>query len=148
MTEITKKYFASTTVHEVPDGSIEKIMDFLSAPESVNRMIVATELGKPALCGVVEELEERFGYCDFPLHTREKGEPNVNHNNSGNRRTIGWMVRFVMREFGYSPIPLERQINRPVVSNSDYFSTSALYEKTGNENYILDVKILPLPFQS
>lgn len=48
-------------------------MDFLSKPESVNKMIVASQIGLPALTGIVKELENQFGNCAlFPLNHNAK----------------------------------------------------------------------------
>ena len=101
-------------------------MDFLSKPESVNKLIVASQIGLPALTGIVKELENQFGNCAlFPLNHNAKDY------NAPNRRNIGWMVRFVMREYGYTPVSKGTERSRiGKFSGSKYLGTSAIYEKT------------------
>ena len=66
----------------------------------------------------------------------------LNHNaadsNAPNRRNIGWMVRFVMKAYGYTPISKgfpdsNDSIERTRIgkfSGSKYFGTAAVYAKT------------------
>ena len=125
MNEIVKSFLETTEIQETPNGTVKKIMEFLTMPESVNAMILMTELGQPALSGVVKKLEERFANSDFPLHR------NAPNKNAPNRRNIGWMVRFVMREFGYTPLredTLQARIGK--FSGSEHFTTAAVYHKT------------------
>lgn len=140
MNQITEKFFASSLIPKNQDTV--RIMDFLSQPKSVNRMIVMSEIGLPALTGVVKELENRFGDCKlFPLnHDAEDA-------NAPNRRNIGWMVRFVMNAYGYTPIKEFSDANDSYertrirkFSGSKYFGTAAVYEKTNlNPQYSIVV---------
>lgn len=131
MNKITEDFFKTSSIPSNSDT--KEIMDFLCQPESVNQMIAMSKVGLPALTGVVKELEDKFADCKlFPL----------NHNaedcNAPNRRNIGWMVRFVMKAYGYTPIAkgfpdandsLERtRIGK--FSGSKYFGTAAVYAKT------------------
>lgn len=136
MHPITKIFLQATNIPETPNRTVEKIMDYLCEPESVNAMILMTELGQPALSGVVKKLEEQFGNSDFPLH--HEGP----HANSANRRDIGWMVRFVMREFGYTPCK-DRQLRIGSFSKAKYFGSAAVYEKTiTNPNYKVEMSVV------
>lgn len=131
MNQLTANFFANSSIPQNQDTV--RVMDFLSRPESVNKMIVMSEVGLPALTGIVKELEDLFGNCKlFPLnHDAEDA-------NAPNRRNIGWMVRFVMKAYGYTPIAkgfsdtndgLERtRIGK--FSGSKYFGTAAVYAKT------------------
>lgn len=95
---ITKKFFETSTIEKNKDTI--GAMDFLSSPGIVRQMIIATEKHNPALSGVVAELEDRFADCElFPLN--HEGEDK----NAKNRRNVGWMVRFIMREYGYTLNP-------------------------------------------
>lgn len=141
MNKITADFFKNSSIPNNSDTN--EIMDFLCQPESVNQMIAMSKVGLPALTGVVKELEDKFADCKlFPL----------NHNaedcNAPNRRNIGWMVRFVMKAYGYTPIAkgfpdandsLERtRIGK--FSGSKYFGTAAVYAKTiSNPQYKLVV---------
>lgn len=131
MNKITEEFFASSSIPQNQDTI--RIMDFLSHPESVNQMIAMSKVGLPALTGVVKELETSFGNCEFfPLNHDAKDS------NAPNRRNIGWMVRFIMRSYGYTPIikgfentndSMERtRIGK--FSGSKYFGTAAVYAKT------------------
>lgn len=120
MTYIVRLFLLSSKIKDTDDGTVTKIMEFLTLPESVNSMIEMTKVGLPALMGVVEELENRFADSDFPLNY--EGE----HKNSANRRNIGWMIRFILREYGYAPI---RNKQGSVVNRARYFNSGAVYEK-------------------
>ncbi len=124
---ITTDFFKSSSIDQNVDTVA--IMDYLSSPESVNKMIVLADLGLPSLSGVVKELENRFANCTlFPL----------NHNapdcNAPNRRNIGWMVKYIMREYGYTPTikGLDANGNTRIgkFSGSKYFGNAAVYAKT------------------
>ena len=133
MNEIVKSFLNSSKIPETTNHTVEKIMNFLTEPESVQAMILMSELEQPALSGVVKKLEENFAYSDFPLHR------NAPDKNAPNRRNVGWMVKYVMREFGYTPIredSVQTRIGK--FSKASHFSTAAVYEKTiENPNYIL-----------
>lgn len=138
MNDIMRSFLATTEIQETPNGTLGKIMEFLTMPESVNAMILMTELGQPALAGVVKKLEEQFAYSDFPLHR------NAPNKNAPNRRNIGWMVRFVMREFGYTPVREDTMQSRiGKFSGSKYFTTAAVYQKTNPiPNHSLQINII------
>lgn len=132
MHEITQRFLNETTIHETPDGTIEKIMEFLVEPQNVQAMILMTELGQPALSGVVKKLEDRFAYSDFPLH-----QDAPNHDN--NKRNIGKMVQFVMGEFGYSSI---KETGIGEFSGANHFKNASVYTKTNsNPNYAITICI-------
>lgn len=128
---ITKNFFESSSIPQTEDSVA--IMDFLSSPGNVSKMIVASEKHLPALSAVVEELEQRFGDCDtFPLN--HDGEDK----NAPNRRNVGWMVRFIMREYGYSPVVNSERTRIGSNSGSKYFRNAAVYEKTDDKpNYVM-----------
>lgn len=125
MRKIAKQIIDKTTIGKNED--IEAIIEFIAAPGSVDRMITATMAGKPALAGIVKELEQRFGDC--------KGMP-LNHaapdKNAPNRRNIGWIVKYVMAEYGYVPLPNSERTRIGVDSGSKYFTSAAVYKKTDN----------------
>jgi hypothetical protein len=129
--KIVKEFMATTKIPETPNKTLEAMMDFLTEETSVNRMLVATELGLPALTGVVKELETRFAHSDFPLHYDGP------HRNSANRRNVGWMVKYIMREYGYVPVEYgESRIG--AFADAQYFKTSTRYEKSDKRgNYRL-----------
>ena len=140
MNAITKKFMNSTKIPNTHDNMVEKIMDFLSDPGSVAAMIAMSEIGQPALAGVAKRLEENFANSSFPLH---HDAPNKN---APNRRNVGWMVKFVMREFCYMPLregDMKPQPRIGKASRAKYFSTAAVYKKTNNTpNYRLNITIV------
>lgn len=128
---ITKKFFESSLIEKNEDTIA--VMDFLSNPVNVQKMINASEAHYPALSAVVAELEEKFAYSEgFPLHHDAPDK------NAKNRRNVGWMVRFVMREFGYTPIEKSDRTRIGSNSGSKYFGNASLYKKENvNANYVI-----------
>lgn len=51
--------------------------------------------------------------------------------NAPNRRSIGWMIKFIMKQVGYSPVDggLSERARLRDFAGSKYFSTSAIYQK-------------------
>jgi hypothetical protein len=95
-----------------------KISEFLWKPENVNRMIVMSERKLPALTGIVEELESHFkNDPDFPLE------------NPHYRRGVGRIIRQILVNFGYDVA--ETGVYLRDFARSEFFSTSAVYEKKG-----------------
>lgn len=82
---------------------------YLSSPDCVWVMVQASEAGKPALSGVVKELENRF-------------EDRFDFHNPTNRRMIGSMIKEIIYDFGF------RRTSQRLVSNSSYFSTASVYK--------------------
>ena len=120
---ITRKFFETSSIEKNEDSIA--VMDFLSRPEIVQKMISASEAHCPALSAIVAELEERFANSNgFPLHHDAPDK------NAKNRRNVGWMVRFIMREFGYSPVKNSDKTRIGNKSGAKYFVNASLYEKT------------------
>lgn len=133
---IVDDFMKRTKMVETPNGTLRQEMSFLCTPKSINRMITMSEMGRPALLGVVKELEEKFADSDLPLNF------NAPDNNAPNRRNIGWMVKFIMGKFGYEPIERTADndtVTRSAIPNtvSTYFSSAAIYKKTGKGTYTL-----------
>ena len=130
--EIIKGFFDHSIIKDTPNQTVSQILDFLLEPKSVAAMILMTELGQPALAGVVKELEDKFAESDFPLciHDEEK--------NAKNRRNVGWIVRYIMGKFGYTPKEAsgsERYLAQ--YAGSSYFCSAAVYQKTKDAEYEL-----------
>ena len=124
---IVREFMTTSRIPETPNHAVEAIMDFLTEPAQINKMIVCTNLGLPALTGVVKELEEKFADSDFPLN--HDGP----HSNSANRRNIGWMIKYIMREYGYLPLQQDASARIGSFSGSKYFTTAARYEKVNTD---------------
>ena len=119
MRKIAKQILGKTTI--VKNKDIQAAVEFVCEPDSVARMIAATKAGKPALAGIAKELEQRYGDC--------KGMP---LNNVANRRSVGWIVKYVMAEYGYEPLPNSERTRIGVDSGSKYFTSAAIYKKVDN----------------
>lgn len=125
MQKITQKFIENTSI-EINDDVI-KVFEFIASPDSVQKMMTSTDNGKPALAGIVHELEERFADCEgFPLHHEGPGK------NAKNRRNVGWMIRFVMREYGYTPIDNSERTRIGADAGSEYFGNAAVYHFTNS----------------
>lgn len=133
MNEIGNKYLKKTSLDNT-NKDIIAIVDFISSAESINKMIVFSDMGLPAITGIVKELEDKFADCKgFPFNY------DALNRNAPNRRNIGWMIKFVMREVGYLPVDggLSERARIRDFAGSKYFSTSAIYSKKCEPNYKL-----------
>ena len=133
---ISDEYFVGSSIDNVDTRAI---MDFLSLPESVNKMIIASEMGLPAITPIVKELEDRFENSGLsPLH--HQGE----NQNAVHRQNVGRMIKFVMSQFGYVPVDggLSERARIPKFAQSKHFSTAAIYAKKENPKYRIEVKIV------
>ena len=133
---IASDYFIKSSID---NNDTRAIMDFISSPRSVNKMIVASEMGLPAITPIVKELENKFANSNLsPLHHNGKNQ------NAVHRQNVGRMIKFVMAQFGYIPVDggLSERARIPKFANSQYFSTAAIYKKLKAATYDIDVKIV------
>ena len=115
------------------------IMDFLTTPNNINKMIIASDMGLPVLTPVVKELEDKFGYCELsPLRHTE-----ATHN-AVHRQNVGRMTKYIMAQFGYVPISkgLSEKSRLPKFSGARYFSTSTVYSKLSDAKYLLNIDVI------
>lgn len=115
---------------------VDEVMEFLVKPESVYKMIIASEMGLPVLTLIGKELEIMFDeYSNFPVVYLG------NDKNPTARQNVGRMIKVVMQEYGYTPVDggLSEQARIPAVSGTEYFSTSAIYRKTDESK--LEIKV-------
>lgn len=123
MRQITKDFFKASKIEKNRDTIA--VMDFLSSPNNVQKMIAASQIHTPALSAVVAELEEKFGDSEgFPLNYDAPDK------NAQNRRNVGWMVRHVMREVGYTPVANSERTRIGSNSGAKFFGNASLYEKS------------------
>ena len=133
---ITSDYFIKSSID---NNDTRAIMDFISSAQSVNKMIVASEMGIPAITPIVKELESKFANSYLsPLHHNGKNQ------NAVHRQNVGRMIKFVMAQFGYVPVDggLSERARIPKFANSQYFSTAAVYKRLKDATYDIDVKII------
>jgi len=74
------------------DDMIEAIFNFLVEENQVNKMLEYTRCKRPAMEGIIEELESKFFSFDL--------EYNMKY-----RQILGSMIRFIMGHYGYRPMP-------------------------------------------
>ena len=116
---------------------VEQVMDYLLSPEVVDKMIIASEMELPVLTLIAKGLEETFDEnSNFPVVVTPT------NNNATFRQNIGRMIKFIMNEYGYTPIDgnLSERSRIPAISGSKHFSTSAVYKKTCPAKYKITQK--------
>ncbi len=112
---ITNAFFKASTIKK-NKSSIE-LFDFLAAPGSVSKMISASSFNLPALSAIVKDMEDRFAKSkEFPFSDVE------------NRRAVGWMIRFIMEQYGYKRVTKSERTRIGVKSGAKYFKTAPIYE--------------------
>lgn len=110
---------------------VEDITEYLFRDEIIDRMIIASDLEMPVLTLIAKDLETKFDEnSDFPLVVTEDNK------NAVYRQNVGRVIKFIMLEYGYTPIDggLSERARIPAVSGARYFSTSAIYAKTVTPN--------------
>ena len=94
MNIITQDFLQSTKIldiHQEVKG-VEEVMEFLTSPDVVNRMLVASDMGLPALTPIVQELENRFDdTSNFPVCVMGSNK------NAVARQNIGRMIKQIMK---------------------------------------------------
>lgn len=87
-------FFAATKIYNKYINSTEAmaVFNFLKLEGSKNKMIESTKNGRPALEGVVEDLENIF-----------KNNQKFDFNKDEVKQCIGKMVNEIMADYGYVP---------------------------------------------
>lgn len=102
-----------------------KVAEFIAEPESIFKMIRATEEDKPALLGIVKELEEKF---------KEQSEFDLQK--AAVKQYIGAYIKYVLGFFGYVPV---RQKYMPA-NSSEFFKSASVYKKDESNPPKLEIK--------
>ena len=124
--------YVKTAKSLVGNTDAEAVFEFLSSAENVTRMLMFSDLDYPALAPVAKELEDKFAGAPGFLLIGKEG--------ANNRRSVGRMVRAILREYGYGvkKTSLEKGANlseasdrHPIPSNlkCNHFKTAAIYGK-------------------
>lgn len=116
---------------------VEEIVSYLASPPIVNKMIIASEMELPVLTLIAKDLEEKFNEnSNFPVVIIG------NNKNATARQNVGRIIKYVMAQYGYTPVDggLSERTRIPAISNSKYFSTSGIYKKTDVAKYEIEVK--------
>jgi hypothetical protein len=94
---------------------------FMSEPENIDKMITANNKGRPALEGILSEVENKFN---------KKNEFDI-EKDVFVRHTIGIMVREVLKEFGF--VVDRTEINRQKNINAKYIKSATHYKYNKNK---------------
>ena len=143
MNIITQDFLQITKIldiHQEVKG-VEEVMEFLTSPDVVNRMLVASDMGLPALTPIVQELENRFDdTSNFPVCVMGSNK------NAVARQNIGRMIKHIMKYFGYLPVDggLSERARIPVSAGSKYFSTCAVYESCCKAKFKMKIDVVPV----
>ncbi|KOR64109.1 hypothetical protein [Clostridium botulinum] len=115
---------------------VEEIIDYLVCPETINKMIIASEMELPVLTLIAKDLEKIFDKnSNFPVVI------NGNNKNSTARQNVGRIIKYIMKQYGYTLIVggLSERARIPAISGAEYFSTSGIYKKTAVVKYKIEV---------
>jgi len=86
----------------------KQIYNFLNRPENLWKMAQESDEKKPALNGVVQDLEKEF-------------RDSIDFHSPLIRRMVGGMIKEILHDFGY------RRKGQKMVSHSEFFSTASYY---------------------
>lgn len=135
---ITEEFMGRTKMLDIHNKTtgVERVMEYLTQPEIVDRMIIASEMDLPVLTLIGKGLENKFSEnSDFPLVVVG------NNKNATNRQNVGRMIKFIMAQYGYTPVDggLSERARIPAISEAKYFSTSGIYKKTVEAKYVIRI---------
>lgn len=122
-------------VHGETKG-VGEVMDYLVEPTTVHKMIIASEMELPVLTLIAKELEQRFDETsNFPVVVIDDNK------NATAKQNVGRMIKFVMAQYGYTPILAgTNRMRIPAVSGSKYFTTSGIYKRTEEAKYKISIE--------
>lgn len=104
------------------DGNVEAIHIFetiLSDEQNIISMIDISEVGKPALCACLSQVENYY---------QNQSSPIFNLTDNFTKQALGTMVRVILEPFGYLT---KSQKNIPKSFNPQFVTSSMTYAKTG-----------------
>jgi len=86
------KFFATYPIYQRfrPIKSFRDLHDWLWKPESISKMLDAIKFQRPAIEGVVLEIEELFG-----------GRSDLTFNDDFTKKATGMLIKYVLEHFGY-----------------------------------------------
>lgn len=95
----------------IDNKTVEKVFSFLCEARSIDLMITATDNNRPALEGIIEEIETRFPMSiEFDLE-----------NDYTLRKALGSFVKYILFDFGYR---VNKQKN---ISKGSYVKSATYY---------------------
>ena len=99
----------------------QNVFSFLSEPSNIHNMICFSEVGLPAISGIVATLESNYANStNFPL------------TDFHNKQIVGKMIKYILYFYGYTPKAkgLDDRAKLRNFSNAHYFITSSVYALT------------------
>ena len=135
---IVDRFMKETKMLDIHGGKtgVRDIFQYLSDPNTVNKMIVASDMGFPAIAAIVQDLENTFtATSTFPVTTVGSNK------NAVARQNVGRMIKFIMRLYGYLPVAgrLSERAKIPNAVGAKFFATGAVYQKLCKEELVLVV---------
>lgn len=119
----------------VSNKDAENLFNFLKQPEVVFNMMCFSDVGLPAISGIVEKIEKEYG-----------NSPTFSLKNYRNRQMVGKMVKYILSFYGYEAVAnsLDERSRIRNFSNSKYFGTSSVYTKVNDSpQFKIEVKSVP-----
>lgn len=109
------------------NSSAQGIFDFLADLTNIQKMILSSDAGHPALGAVIVDLEGNFGQqAEFDLA------------NDFNKQAVGTMVKVILQPFGYEPVK-PRLIRAGL---SKYFRSASVYRRLNTKPPLRLVQVL------
>ena len=99
----------------------QNVFDYLATPSTIYNMEVFSDVGLPAISGIVSYLEQNYSNSPtFPL------------SDFRNRQIVGRMVKYILGFYGYTPLAggLDERAKLRSFSRSQYFKTASVYALT------------------
>ena len=116
---IKQEFMKKTKMVDVHNGQngVDEVMDYLVDPAIIVKMIIASQMELPVLTLIAKDLENKFDkISNFPVVTTDDNK------NATFRQNVGRMIKFIMAQYGYTPIDggLSERARIPAVSGSGY----------------------------
>lgn len=112
----------------------QNVFDYLATPSTIHNLMAFSEVGLPAISGIIPYLEGNFGNSPtFPL------------SDFRNRQTVGKMVKYILGYYGYTPQTggLDERAKLRGFSKSMYFKTASVYSLTDTPQKKIVVTSIP-----
>jgi hypothetical protein len=92
LNDLYDKFFATYPIYQRfrPIKSFQELHDWLWKPETISKMLDAVKFQRPAIEGVVLEIEELFG-----------DRSDLTFNDDFTKKATGMLIKYVLEHFGY-----------------------------------------------
>ena len=116
------------------DEQAQKVLSQLSKPDSIYKMMIASELGRPALEAMIENLEQDF------MALSSAQQRMFSFQDITVRQAVGSMVQFILLNFGYTKIGSKSLKKRTYA----LYKTASTYKLTHKPQYEIQLSIMRL----